>query len=290
MATDYRYAARLLIPSEDKTERRYQIIKELTESEYDRFSDSYSYIDEIVNLNIFTYMESTLKDFKDAVRKDMEELESGKFDFEGQDDIVRIGTRMRSAVLAFCSALHFHQEHTYTEILLTNDGTSRIYKQVRQIFNRLYDKSPEYRLLYHVRNTMVHCTLQTIKIRAGFIPNAEGADHCYTNPEIDISAIANMNTQITPAYKRELEEYNEDPSVIKTIATAYPLIREANGRILGRMYPDIALHCASIREFCAPFGDKQGVWALTKADALTGPRNETSRGWARNVIEYAKNH
>lgn len=142
MTTSYRYAAKLYLPSQSNgAKRQFYIIKELSESDYERYSDAYAYVDDIVNLNIFTYLQTTFQDFR-ALSKDVEELGSGQFNFDGQDDIVRIGTRMRSAVLAFCTALHFHQEHTYTEILLTHDQSSRLYQQVQKIFQRMHENRP----------------------------------------------------------------------------------------------------------------------------------------------------
>jgi hypothetical protein len=266
------------------------VIEELTENDYQRYVSAYRELDSVLNTNVFTYMKATLKGYFEALEKDMQELTSGAIRVSEPDDIVRIGIRMRSAVLAFCSALHFHQEHNYKEVIKLHGKGSHAHKRIQRVFNRLFEKSFEYRLLYYTRNSMVHDTLETIAISATAFMH-EGQIRAVSVPTIDLSAIVELNDEVPAKFKEQLRSMDENPSVTEVVLSAFPLVADANERILNYLYPNIAQSCATVREFDDLFGSLSGVRCLSdrRSTNQPPPLQFSQQSWARNVIEYARN-
>lgn len=268
----------------------FTTMQELTPEDHKRYEDAYHEVDALLNTNVFTYVKTTMNGFVDTMELDAEELRTGRVDYTQPDDIVRMGIRMRSAVLAFCSALHFHQEHNYKEVVRRFGENSREHKRVQRVFNRLFEKSAAYRLLYHTRNTMVHHTMETVALSATAFLDDNGESQAFSAPTIDVSAIVDLNTEISDAYRNELRAMEENPLVLELIVEAMPLVVEANDRILGYLHSDLDTVCAMICEFDKLFEGRDGVRCLTdQRSTNTPPPVRFSYGaWAGNVILYAR--
>lgn len=287
------YSAALLHGSQNRnSDASITVLKHLTKDDYNRYDKAYSQINGILNLNVFNYAKYTLGNLADAMQSDMDELSSGTHSFGTQDGIVKVGVRMRNAVLAFCSALHFHQEHTYNEVKKIHGEGSKPHRQITTIFNRLFEKSPEYRILYHTRNTMVHCTMETVAISATTFLSEDGSTKAVTLPAIDLSAIIDLNNEISEKYKDELREMEPRPLVMNLINESMPLVVDANERILRRMHPNIDESCSIIVEFDSLFEGREGqrLMTLERSTNPPPPLTWSHQAWASNVIEYAKKH
>jgi hypothetical protein len=264
------YSALLLSTDSTSGLPIYSVIEELTESDHQRYAAAYRELNSVLNTNVFTYMKATLRGYFEALENDMHELASGAIRVDVPDDVVRIGIRMRSAVLAFCSALHFHQEHNYKEVIRLHGEGSHAHKRIQRVFNRLFEKSFEYRLLYYTRNSMVHDTLETIAISATAFMH-EGQIRAVSVPTIDLSAIIELNDEVPAKFKDQLRSMDENPTVTEVVKSAFPLVAEANERILNYLHPNIDQSCATVREFDDLFESQSGVRCLSDRRSTNQP-------------------
>ncbi|MCZ4079578.1 hypothetical protein O1W68_16640 [Rhodococcus sp. H36-A4] len=273
----------------NKPTLQWSVIAEFTKADYERYNDAYQTLNNLLNVNVFTYMRYTMFNLENAIQSDIDEMLSGRFAFGTQEEIVRVGIRMRSASLSFCSALHYHQEHTYKEVIGKHGDGSKQHKKIQRIFNRLFEKSPEYRLLYHTRNTMIHYTMDTITIDAGAAINRDKKKTAYSNPEVDISAIVDLNTEISDKYREELRAGPQRYSIQGLARTAFPLVDEANDRILRIMHTDLDIACKEVIEFDKLFDGKIGSRKITTERSTNDPPplRFTNQSWSGNVIAFA---
>ncbi|MEU2104439.1 MULTISPECIES: hypothetical protein [unclassified Nocardia] len=265
----------------------YVHVRRLEDADVLRYREAYNTLDGILNVNVFTYVKETFKGFMNAVQADVQELQESKYSPANPDGIIAVGVRMRTAVLSMCSALYFHQEHNYKQIVRKFGENGSEHNKVQKIFNRLFERSPEYRLLYHLRNTMVHYALDVVRISAG----ARLVDEVpvgWTDPKVDISAMIELNTELKEAYRRQLRAMAEDPSILELVSKAMPLVFEANEKILRVIHPEVDEACQAASEFDAIFADQEGVRALGYCDG-SSQWNKCPKytPWASNVVEYA---
>ncbi|EQM33015.1 hypothetical protein N601_13590 [Rhodococcus erythropolis DN1] len=286
------YSALLIHNNPDiDSDADFEVIQKISESDFKRYGDAYHEINKILNVNVFTYMTKTIGDLGRAIQADMEELKGGKLDASQPDDIVRMGIRMRSAALAFCSALHYHQEHTYEEIKQLYGEDSKQHKDVQKILNKLFEKSSEYRILYRLRNTMVHHTMEAISISARAWLDEKGETIAISTPKVDIKAMTDLDKKMDDKYRELLKALPEQKPDLLTLAyEAFKAAKDANERILPKMYPDMRDACQIIVEFDDLFNKKDGVRALTSQRSTNEPPplNFAYSAWAKNVVLYAR--
>ncbi|WP_125458642.1 hypothetical protein [Rhodococcus sp. 1168] len=269
----------------------FEVIKELTKDQYDIYSDAYHEIDVLLNRNIFTYMKKTMGDLIKAIKADMEEMTSGKLNHSQPDDIVRMGIRMRSAALAFCSALHYHQEHTYTELEKLYGENSDTEKEVRKILNRLNEKSSHYRLMYHLRNTMVHHSMEAVSIHGTAQLDKDGNTIAVSTPKIDVKAMTDLDKKMKEKYREQLTALpDQTPDLLQYAVEAFKAANEANDKLLLKMYPNMKQSCATILEFDELFEKRDGVRATTTERSTNEPPplKFSYNAWASNVVQYAR--
>lgn len=269
---------------------QFTVIREFSRDDYERYGDAYHRLDDILNSGIYAYVRTTFMAVSDTMQLDMEEMRTGLIRYGQPDDIVRIGNRMRGVVLSFCSALHMHQDHIFTEVVEKFGDGSRTHNKVRKAFNRLYEKSLDYRLLWHLRNTMVHHALDAVSISATAF-TGEGGEHLAVSlPRIDVSVTADLNNRISQAFRRELLAFEEDPLVLEVAVNAMKMVRATNRQVVKILNPDIGAICATVREFDAIFDGREGVRCLThdKSTNNPPPLKIGHSGWATNVVDFAR--
>jgi len=274
----------------NKPTGQWSVIAEFDQDDYNRFNNAYQMLNNLLNVNVFTYMRYTMSNLEDAIQADIDEMLSGQFGFGTEWAIVRVGIRMRSAVLSFCSALHFHQEHTYKEVIRVHGDGSKQHKKIQQIFNRLFEKSPEYRLLYHTRNTMIHYTMDTIAIEAGASIDPKGQKQAFSSPSVDVSAIVDLNTEISDKYREHLRIGPQRFLVQDLARKAFPLVDDANSRILRVMHSGHDQACRDVVEFDNLFERREGNRNITTARSTNKPPplRFSNQMWSENVIRYAR--
>ncbi|WP_328857830.1 hypothetical protein OG579_01540 [Williamsia herbipolensis] len=285
------FSAMLIGDSPDPTAKvGFKVVRELSKADHDRYRTDYQLVERLLHTSIAAYVNQTLKDFIRVIEQDVEELKSGQVNFTQPDDVVRMGIRMRGAVLTLCSALHMHQEHINGEVVERFGENSSVHKKVRKIFTRLYDKSQAYRILWHTRNTMVHHTLETISISATAFLDSNNERQAVTMPRVDLSAIIELNDRISDSFRAELVDLGENPYVLELINEAIPLVSEANKRINTHLYPQLDAACATIREFDSIFAGLDGVRALTSERTTNDPPplKFSYSTWSGDVIMFAR--
>lgn len=72
---------------------------------------------------------------------------------------------MACCALTFCSALHLHQEQSKTQARRHHEEESAEFAAVIKAFSVAYDNYISYRLLYRLRNELVHHSLRGIGLK-----------------------------------------------------------------------------------------------------------------------------
>jgi hypothetical protein len=145
----------------------FDVVKELSEADYERYADAYKTLDGILVTNLFTYYVEATKSLANVWQEANKEFATAPLPITGEPDmIVSRGTRLRGAVLSVVSALCYHQERTYEEICAKFGKDGLEHQAAKAIFGALYDDYFGYRYLYKLRNVMIHDTMLAIAITA----------------------------------------------------------------------------------------------------------------------------
>ncbi|GEM35026.1 hypothetical protein NN3_60330 [Nocardia neocaledoniensis NBRC 108232] len=284
------YAALLIQPTNrHEGSFSYKIIRELTIAEADEIFSAYRALDEILNVSVFAYVRETLRKFLHTIQDDVGDMEGASSTVDEPDLIVKLGLRMRTAVLALCSSLHFHQEHNYKQVILKFGEGSPQHKKMQKYFNRLFERCPEYRLLYHLRNTMVHYALDVIKINAGS-KEVGGEAKGWTDPLVDLKSMLELNTEIGEKYRIQLAAMPDDPSVVELVTKTMPLLFETDKMVVRIIHPEADKAVKVLSDFDALFADEIGARALSTGKVVNPGSSFQFQysAFAHNVLEAAR--
>lgn len=266
------------------------VVNEFLADEHKRYDEAYGRLLAILETGIYAYVRRTMVAIQEAMEDDARQIVEGEIDSTQPGDSVNLAMRMRSAVLSFCSALHMHQEHNNLEAIDRYGDGSKVHNKIRRAFNRLYERSPEYRILWHLRNTMVHHALDVVSINAtGFI-DGNATPQAISYPRVNLQAIAELNPKISEAMKKELLGRRHDPLVLELVGKAMPLVQETNRRVVKLLNPDLDEVCATVREFDSLFGGRDGVRCLTSEHSTNEPPplRISYSTWSGDVVMFAR--
>ena len=269
----------------------FKVIRELSESDYNRFKAAYRTLDRILVENLFTYYEQSFKSLVGLWKETADRFATGPIKLDGQtDEMVSIGIQLRGSVLSLVSMLCYHQERTYDEISAKFGKTSDEYQAAKDIFGALYDDFFGYRYLYKLRNVMIHETIQAVGISVEAYAN-KGNPFAVVDLTMDRSALIE-SSKIGAALKSELSSKPGDPSVIQMAMEIHRAMRGANRRLLALIHPDLTEVCDTIREFDGLFEGQNGTRGLIHqmSPELRAPFTTGFVPWAGDVIMFARNY
>ncbi len=93
--------------------RIFHNVKDLTKEEFDRYSEAYETLEDILVTNMFAYFLTSAKTLIANWDSECKAFAAAPLPLNGDPDrVITLGFRLRSAVLSVCSALCYHQERT----------------------------------------------------------------------------------------------------------------------------------------------------------------------------------
>jgi hypothetical protein len=118
----------------------FDVVKKLSQADYDRSAEAYEILDGILVTNLFTFYVEACRSLGRLWQEASRAFATGPLPISGDPDMmVSWGTRLRGAVLSVISALCYHQERTYEEICAKFDKNGLEHEAVKAIFGALYD-------------------------------------------------------------------------------------------------------------------------------------------------------
>jgi hypothetical protein len=288
-----RAALLITVPPDPATQGNvlFEVVRELSEPEYERFKTAYRILDGILVENLFTYYSEAFKSFMRMWKDSCAQFANGPIKLDGySDDMLSLGIRLRGAVLSVVSMLCYHQERTLEEVKAKFTRESSSFRAARAIFDALYDDYFGYRYLYKLRNVMIHETIAAVGISAEAHAN-DGNPFAFIDLTMDRSTLCDSD-KINATLKAELATKPGDPSIIQMTLEIYRAMQTANRQLLAFIHPDLTEVCNTILEFDELFEGRDGVRGLInqKSPELRAPFTTGFTPWAGDVIMFARSY
>jgi len=189
-------------------------VSEFTEDEQNRYAEAHDRLRQLIDQDLFSYVSDASDAFIGVVCDVLRDIQDQAFSLSNMDESHKRIRRIRSALIAFTSALHIHQDQTYYQVKHKFGAESDEHKAVRKLFNGLYSDCFGYRWLIELRHVMLHINMNAFTIAFRARLNAK--------PEVVLGMsrywMSKSSGVMEKAYKRtELETMTEDPSVLDMI-------------------------------------------------------------------------
>lgn len=243
-------------------------VSEFTEDEHNRYAEAHDRLRQLLDQDLFSYVSDSSDAFIDVVCDVLRDIQSQAFSLSNMEESHKRVRRIRSALIAFTSALHIHQDQTYYQVKDKFGDGSDEHQSVRELFNDIYSGCFGYRWLIELRHVMLHINMNafTIAFRARLNAEAEvilGMSRYWMSKSSGV---------MKKAYKRvELEAMTEDPSVLDMIKVLQPAFGPLQDKIDAILFPaaEVAEDVKTIRELIRRFNGRRGLYALQTGPGFT---------------------
>lgn len=243
-------------------------VSEFTEDEQNRYAEAHDRLRQLIDQDLFSYVSDSSDAFVDVVCDVLRDIQSQAFSLSNMDESHKRIRRIRSALIAFTSALHIHQDQTYYQVKHKFGDESDEHKAVRRLFNDIYSDCFGYRWLIELRHVMLHINMNAFTIAFTARLNAEA--------EVILGMsrywMSKSSGVMDKTYKRtELETMTEDPSVLDMIKVLIPAFGPLQDRIDAIMFPaaEVAEDVETVRDLIGRFNGRQGMYALQTGPGFT---------------------
>ena len=243
-------------------------VSEFTEDEQNRYAEAHDRLRQLIDQDLFSYVSDSSDAFIDVVCDVLRDIQSQAFSLSNMDESHKRIRRIRSALIAFTSALHIHQDQTYYQVKHKFGDESDEHKAVRKLFNDIYSDCFGYRWLIELRHVMRHINMNAFTIAFTARLNAEA--------EVILGMsrywMSKSSGVMDKAYKRtELEAMAEDPSVLDMIKVLIPAFGPLQDEIDAIMFPaaEVAEDVDTVRDLIGRFNGRQGMYALQTGPGFT---------------------
>jgi hypothetical protein len=241
---------------------------EFTEDEQNRYAEAHDRLRQLIDQDLFSYVSDSSDAFIDVVCDVLREIQDQAFSLSNMDESHKRVRRIRSALIAFTSALHIHQDQTYYQVKHKFGDKSDEHKAVRKLFNDIYSDCFGYRWLIELRHVMLHINMNAFTIAFTARLNGEAE----INLGMSRHWMSKSSGVMDKAYKRtELEAMTEDPSVLDMIKVLQSAFRSLQDKIDAIMSPaaEVAADVATVRELIGRFNGRRGMYALQTGPGFT---------------------
>lgn len=243
-------------------------VSEFTEDEHNRYAEAHDRLRQLIDQDLFSYVSDSSDAFIDVVCDVLRDIQNQTFSLSNMDESHQRIRRIRSALIAFTSALHIHQDQTYYKIKQKFGDGSDGHKAVRKLFNDIYSGCFGYRWLIELRHVMLHVNMNAFSIAFAARLNADA--------EVILGMsrywMSKSSGVMDKAYKRtELEAMTEDPSVLEMIKVLQPAFGPLQDKIDAILFPaaEVAEDVETIRELIGRFNGRRGTYALQTGPGFT---------------------
>jgi hypothetical protein len=241
---------------------------EFTEEQHIRYAEAHDRLRQLIDQDLFNYVSDSSDVFIDVVCEVLREVQDQTFSLSNLDESHKRVQRIRSALIAFTSALQIHQDQTYYQVKNKFGKESNEHKAIRKLFNEIYSDCFGYRWLIELRHVMLHVNMNAFTVAFTARLNAEAK----INLGMSRYWMSKSSGVMDKAYKRtELEAMTEDPDVpdmVKGLQSAFGALQDNIDAI---MFPaaQVAEDVATVRELIGRFNGRRGMYALQTGPGFT---------------------
>jgi hypothetical protein len=243
-------------------------VSEFTEDEQNRYAEAHDRLRQLIDQDLFSYVSDSSDAFIVVVCDVLRDIQSQAFSLSNMDESHKRIRRIRSALIAFTSALHIHQDQTYYQVKHKFGDESDEHKAVRKLFNDIYSDCFGYRWLIELRHVMLHINMNAFAIAFTARPNAGAEGHPRHEPVLDVEVVGRHGQGIQADRAGGDGRGPQRADMIKVLIPAFGPLQDEIDAI---MFPaaEVAEDVETVRDLIGRFNGRQGMYALQTGPGFT---------------------
>ncbi|MCU6479022.1 hypothetical protein [Arthrobacter sp. A2-55] len=204
------------------------VVRQLAPGELENLQQAIQTVTNVIQ-GFIVYMTQALDDLAESLQRIYAEASGMSRDPNSR----RIELEYR--MLNVCAAIKMFEEHIYSEIDRKYGVDSTQRTEARQIFNKTYDESGAYRILYYLRNAITHGSRSLLT----FIFNATTGPNGSPNYDVRVNLLRDKfaASNAKAAIRQEIQELPEDPNTLAMCFEVLPVMTALNQQLMPLLEP-----------------------------------------------------
>ncbi|NDK91291.1 site-specific recombinase [Gordonia desulfuricans] len=238
-----------------------------TKDEDSRYRHAHERLRRMIDSELLQHMSDERDRFCDVLIETLTDITERRVSLSDQDAFDERRRRVRSALIAFTSAVHSHKDQSIRAVREQFGRKTPEEQQVLSLFNSLLDSSFDYRWLVKMRDALLHGDINAFKINL----NARLEGDSEANVLMDRNYMLQFTREAREKWLKrdELEAKTSDPSVLDMIKAVQDPICELQDKLDAILYPNVAEDTATVRELIQHFKGRRGLYALQSGPGFT---------------------
>lgn len=287
------YGLMLIQPDPDpQVKVRFNMFHSISADEHRAFLKAVNHTQNALNGDLTLYVLHALNEMHDLASQMRRLIEDNKVTAV-MDSARQLNTAAVCSVLTFCAALHLFKEQTESGVVRHFGDGSDEHRDLQRLFSGAYDGELGYRLLYRLRNVLVHHSLGAVSVRFSQREDTRPSGviiHSTTvRFALDRAVFLRAKKGVSATIEHELNNLSEDPDVLELADAATSALLAVHAQAFGLIYPTLGADTAKIRELDRLFPPaEQGDRALAAIPAFVGaPTSLPHRPIPKAVFDFA---
>ncbi|MEC5149531.1 hypothetical protein [Cryobacterium sp. GrIS_2_6] len=223
----------------------WNIVRELTADEYSAVGSAISTVYEAIR---------GVAGFAKVAHSDLDDLMT-RLHAMAADESLRIRaetwpTHLQYRVVAVSAAIRMHEEHVLAAIRRRYGKESHEEQEAKRIFNEVFDGSLAYRVIYSLRNAVVHGSrgLVTSFGKSALVADG-GGERIDTVIELRLRRDGVAKSTFKAAVRNEVVALTEDPDLVVFCQLALAAIKVVQQRLDSLVNPDLPAAVRLLRNY-----------------------------------------
>ncbi|CPS19921.1 hypothetical protein [Mycobacteroides abscessus] len=243
-----------------------------TEGEHRHYLDAHERIQRMIDSELLQHISDESDRLLDVLIAVIRELQGQSVSLGDQDAMDERRRRIRSALISFTAALQIHEYQTIRSVRQRHGLGREQVAEVKALFDDLKTTSFAYRWLEALRDALQHGDINAFKWSFHVSIDAEPEVTVNLDRGFMLEFIGRENRNKPWLKLRELQELDDDPSVLDMIQAVQPLMAPLQKKLDKVLYPNVANDAATVRELIARFEGRQGMYFLQNGPGFTRRR------------------
>jgi hypothetical protein len=270
----------------------FDVFRMFHHSTYKRYEDAYSRVADARDGDLSVYAVSALNQIDGMVRQ-IETLVTTSSVPAVTASAGEWSRTVAGAVLTLCSSVHLFQEQTEAAVARHFGSDSAEHVRIQERFAAAYDSSFEYRLMYRLRNVLVHHSMKSVGLRfkARLEQDPDGTERKVAHIELPLVRRTFLGTRkgVSAAIRREPEGLDSEPDVRDLGASAIAAIHALRQDSMDLVHPRLGPDCEVLIELSQQFPPwSEADRALVQVTVENGVPQFPHVSLRREVLDYAE--
>lgn len=243
----------------------FHMFKDLSESEFQQYEKAVRALRHAMEGDLTVYVLDALQSLQELVQQIRRLVEHNS-----AAAVVASSKEWRTsltcAVLTYCAAFHLFQEQTEAAVTRSFGAQTTEVARIKAMFSEVYDRCLEYRVMYRLRNVLVHYSLGAVgcEFKQSEETSPQGLILHTSTVRVTLNRARFLSSKrgVSSEMRTALLALPADPDLLRYAVVAVGALMEMHRKAFDLIHPELGSTAQTVRELARRYPDEQGTPGL----------------------------